>query len=660
MRQELRLYIIFLTTLLGAVLVLSGCPGSHSSSPPAPVSKPGFPIGLSAVSGNGSVTVTWSAVSSATSYHVFRSLSSGATGTIIASPTSTSYQDSGLTNGTTYYYSVSALNSAGESAVSFEVSATPAPPSGSITISGKVLYEDKEYGANGFTGTRTYKAVRYATVEIVDSTGPAITSSITGTDGSFVISLPTPTNPSLYARVLSEAVLSGVLPQVEVKDLSNSPYAVGSPDFAPAGDVTVDISIPSTTVGGAFNILDVYTSGVQFVYSLAGAYPSVSLSAFWQKGNTRGTYYCQAGYIDQSNCPDGEGIYVLNSTTDTDEYDDDVLYHEFGHFTAAHFSDDNSQGGAHALTDNDLDMRLSWSEGWGDSFPGAVKLWLFADPSRQNLLSSALGLPLTEYVDTNSRGAGLAIDMGSPDGTYGSLYDYACGEVAVAKILLDASKKFGMQTVWDVISDFKTNPTVSTNPVNLELFWDRWHLLSEPTTTASGSVTLDSIFQNRKIYYSTTSNQVSTSTYTVNISGPKEYRITGSGNIDYVAFDTIQDYSYTLGTSNLRNGADTFIGLYSSSDLVNAIATNDNAVGAGPANPNGTIFTGSTVPSDVYPSLCDSWGICHDNGSDILRSSLTFTAATTGTYYAKIQSSASRPVSAGRYGTYSLSITTSP
>jgi len=40
----------------------------------------------------------------------------------------TSYINSGLTNGTTYYYVVSAVNSAGESGNSSQVSATPQPP----------------------------------------------------------------------------------------------------------------------------------------------------------------------------------------------------------------------------------------------------------------------------------------------------------------------------------------------------------------------------------------------------------------------------------------------------------------------------------------------------------------------------------------------------
>lgn len=105
-----------------------------SATPAAPATAPAVPTGLQGTAGNAEVSLTWTASAGATSYHVKRSTTSGGPYTQVAAPTTTSDADSGLTNGTTYYYVVSAVNSIGESANSSEVSATPANTTANVTI----------------------------------------------------------------------------------------------------------------------------------------------------------------------------------------------------------------------------------------------------------------------------------------------------------------------------------------------------------------------------------------------------------------------------------------------------------------------------------------------------------------------------------------------
>ena len=85
---------------------------------------PAAPATLAATAGNGQVVLSWTASSGATSYNVKRATTSGGPYTTIATVSGTSYTDSGLADGATWYYTVSAQGLAGKGAASSPVSAT--------------------------------------------------------------------------------------------------------------------------------------------------------------------------------------------------------------------------------------------------------------------------------------------------------------------------------------------------------------------------------------------------------------------------------------------------------------------------------------------------------------------------------------------------------
>jgi hypothetical protein len=92
---------------------------------------PGAPGGLTGTSTSSSVSLSWSAVSGATGYNVYRN------GTKVGSPSSTSYTDTGLAASTAYSYQVSASNSAGEGAKSGTMSITTKASGGGGTGTGR-------------------------------------------------------------------------------------------------------------------------------------------------------------------------------------------------------------------------------------------------------------------------------------------------------------------------------------------------------------------------------------------------------------------------------------------------------------------------------------------------------------------------------------------
>lgn len=119
--------------------------GSGGASGPT---VPAAPDGLTATPGNGQVQLAWNSVTNAASYNLYRAIASGAEGSTPYKTglAGTSYTDANVTNGVAYYYKLTAIDSAGASAQSTEVSATPNAPGptlASITAEPKALLGDQ-------------------------------------------------------------------------------------------------------------------------------------------------------------------------------------------------------------------------------------------------------------------------------------------------------------------------------------------------------------------------------------------------------------------------------------------------------------------------------------------------------------------------------------
>jgi autotransporter-associated beta strand protein len=115
------------------------------------LSVPAAPVGLVATPAQGSVSLTWNAVSGATSYTVKQSAFSSGPFTSVATASTNSQVIVGLNNGSTYHFRVSASNAVGEGADSASVSATPGalPAPWLGTDIGAVAIAGSESFANG-------------------------------------------------------------------------------------------------------------------------------------------------------------------------------------------------------------------------------------------------------------------------------------------------------------------------------------------------------------------------------------------------------------------------------------------------------------------------------------------------------------------------------
>jgi hypothetical protein len=114
----------------------------------APAVIPAAPADLLAEPGDGAVPLRWQESFGATGYTIQRATTSGGPYTTVASNvTGGSYVDTSVTNGTTYYYTVTATNSAGTSANSSEDSATPVHPLVNVATGGSAT-DSKSNQAN--------------------------------------------------------------------------------------------------------------------------------------------------------------------------------------------------------------------------------------------------------------------------------------------------------------------------------------------------------------------------------------------------------------------------------------------------------------------------------------------------------------------------------
>jgi glucuronoarabinoxylan endo-1,4-beta-xylanase len=184
--------------------------GAQSSEVNArPAAPPASPAGLLATQGDTRITLSWNAVSAASSYNVKRSLTAGGPYTTVASPAVSLYIDSSVSNSTTYYYVVSANRAGVESANSVEVSATPALP---VAVAAATIdFAATRQTIRGFGGSSAW---------ITDMNArPGMADRLFGNAGAEQIGLsilrvridpsPDPGNHANWSTELNNALLAG-------------------------------------------------------------------------------------------------------------------------------------------------------------------------------------------------------------------------------------------------------------------------------------------------------------------------------------------------------------------------------------------------------------------------------------------------------------------
>lgn len=264
-----RLDCLVLIALLVVALAGCGAYGTGNNGGGGSSTVPSVPVGLMVTAGNAQVSLSWTASNGATLYYVRRSATSGGPYAQISTPSATSYTDTGLTNGTTYFYVVSAYNSAGQSADSSEVSATPTAPSTPPAVPANLQ------------ATAGNAQVSLSWTASSGATSYHLKRSTTSGSGYLQIAAPTATsytdtgltNGIVYFYVVSALNAAG--------ESANSTQATATPANL-AADVTITID-PAKT-----KLISPYIYGINFYNGVSGAPP---LLTFDRAGGNRWTAY---------------------------------------------------------------------------------------------------------------------------------------------------------------------------------------------------------------------------------------------------------------------------------------------------------------------------------------------------------------------------------
>ena len=149
---------------------------------------PGRPGSLTATAGDAQVALSWASATGASSYNVKSATNSGGPYTAVMNVTATACTNTGLLNGTNYFYVVSALNIAGESTNSVEASATPeASPDLSISLAGTNPMFSWPVTSAGFA--------LQSTTNLMGEDWATVTSAVPQIiDGQWLVTLPLSTN----------------------------------------------------------------------------------------------------------------------------------------------------------------------------------------------------------------------------------------------------------------------------------------------------------------------------------------------------------------------------------------------------------------------------------------------------------------------------------
>ncbi len=276
---------------------------------------------------------------------------------------------------------------------------TPPATNGTVSLSGKITYDfvPATYSVTTKTGKldfsqTTAKPVRNASVKVLQGTTILVTTKTDDT-GNYQLSY-TPSGTSLLKLVV---YAESANPPIQIADNTDGGAVWTMYDTLDGTSTTKNLHAASGWTGtdyvdasraaAPFAILDsMYSASKAFLDVRTFTYPA--LTVYWSPKNTSQSGDKTLGFITTSHYSSSvNAIYILGKNkVDTDEFDKQVIVHEWVHYFQSKLSRSDSPGGSHSSGDI-ADPRLSFGEGSAT----AIAAMVMNDPLYVDSLWSGAG-----------------------------------------------------------------------------------------------------------------------------------------------------------------------------------------------------------------------------------------------------------------------------
>lgn len=464
------------------------------------------------------------------------------------------------------------------------------------TVTGQCLYVDREFDSSGFTGAEPFRPVRGADVEVwhankLDGIG------VTNDSGAFTIFISDNKSRDIYVRCLARRQSTfGVPIEVRYSSTASSIWALTSDTIyghPPDQDVDIGALVAIPEAGGEpFNLFDTATVGVEYLdYLRGGAVTSPLLLVVWNSSNPTLSAW-NGAWINQAR---------------NAGYDDTVLLHEMGHYITYNYSDNDSPGGSHRLSDCQQDLRLAFDEGHASQFGLSARRYSGLSDSSTYVRTTGQAGPgnLQFYFDIETQLPFVCAGASSETAVYAALWDIGDGPSSP-----DGTP--GIEEAWDQLENVDqeywevyTGYLPGATDITLEDFWDGWFA---PPISNGRYPELSAIFQHLGIEFNTDPyepNEDSGEAANL-VPGPAIHHLTyfadadldlvGEPDVDYFRFIAHSGETYSIETFNLLGAADTSLELLQD-DGTTLIASNDDRA---PGNPSSLISYTATQGGPLY------------------------------------------------------------